>query len=199
MGTSHDRRYDVTDVTGTPSDCGRRSFHSRGTALAWLERASFDVLVVDMNMPGMGGVEVMQAARQHRPDLAIIVLTGHATLESAIAAVKSEAVDYLLKPVSVHDLKTAVNKALQDGCGANFCVHGSVLLPAAARGCTRLTVGATTARVGQAGSLPYRTAPGVATRMYRKLPACAVAAGDSIPGGRNGCTRLGPMRCYAKT
>ncbi len=82
-------------------------------ALAWLGRAPFDVMVVDMAMPGMGGVEVMLAARRLQPDLAILILTGHATLESAIAAVKAGAADYLLKPVSVHDLKETVMKALR--------------------------------------------------------------------------------------
>ena len=82
-------------------------------ALERLERALYDVMVLDIHMPGMGGVEVMQRAHQIRPQLLIVVLTGHATLESAIAAVKSEAVDYLLKPASVYDIASAVTKALR--------------------------------------------------------------------------------------
>lgn len=72
----------------------------------------FDVMLLDMNMPGMGGVEVMEQAKLRQPDLAIIILTGHATLESAIAAVKAGASDYLLKPVSIPTLLAAVNRAL---------------------------------------------------------------------------------------
>ncbi len=82
-------------------------------ALEMLERTSYGVMVLDIRMPGMDGVEVMHRARQMRPDLPIIFLTGHATLESAIAAVKSRATDYLLKPVSIHDLGTAVAGALE--------------------------------------------------------------------------------------
>lgn len=82
-------------------------------ALGKLERAPYDVMVLDMRMPGMDGVEVMQRARQIHPDLHIIVLTGHATLDSAIAAVKSQATDYLLKPASLHDVATAVANALK--------------------------------------------------------------------------------------
>jgi DNA-binding response OmpR family regulator len=82
-------------------------------ALEMLERTPYDVMLLDMRMPGMGGIEVMQRAGRMCSDLSIIVLTGHATLESAIAAVKSGAIDYLLKPASIHELATAVSKALQ--------------------------------------------------------------------------------------
>lgn len=82
-------------------------------ALGMLERTLYDLMVLDIRMPSMDGMEVMRRARQARPDLLIIVLTGHATLESAIAAVKSHAIDYLLKPVGLKDVAAAVAKALQ--------------------------------------------------------------------------------------
>ena len=81
-------------------------------ALAALGRAAFDLMLLDMNMPAMDGVEVMERARAVQPDLAIIVLTGHGTLDSAIAAVKWGASDYLLKPVSSQSLHAAVSAAL---------------------------------------------------------------------------------------
>jgi DNA-binding response OmpR family regulator len=82
-------------------------------ALKMLERTPYDLMVLDMLMPGMDGTEVMGHAHQVRPDLLIIVLTGHATLESAIAAVKSHAADYLLKPAGLQDIAAAVARALQ--------------------------------------------------------------------------------------
>ncbi len=82
-------------------------------ALEMLERTPYDVMFLDMRMPDLSGVEVMRRAGQMYSDLSIIVLTGHATLESAIAAVKSDAVDYLLKPASIHELAAAVSKALR--------------------------------------------------------------------------------------
>jgi two-component system response regulator MprA len=82
-------------------------------ALTLLKRVPCDVMVLDMFMPGMDGIEVMRRARQMYPDLAIIVLTGRPAIESAIAAVKSEVADYLLKPASVHDIADAVTRALQ--------------------------------------------------------------------------------------
>jgi len=81
-------------------------------ALSLLSHRTFDLLLLDMNMPAMDGVAVMERARRQQPDLAIVVLTGHATVDSAIAAVKLGASDYLLKPVSIQNLQAAVAKAL---------------------------------------------------------------------------------------
>ncbi len=81
-------------------------------ALTLLRRAPCDAMVLDMFMPGIDGIEVMRRARQMYPDLAIIVLTGRPRVESAIAAVKSEVADYLVKPASVHDIADAVDRAL---------------------------------------------------------------------------------------
>jgi DNA-binding response OmpR family regulator len=82
-------------------------------ALDMLRCACYDVAVLDIRLPDIDGVEVMYRARQIRPDLTIIFLTGHASLESAIAAVRSGAVDYLLKPAGIRDLAAAIDKALQ--------------------------------------------------------------------------------------
>lgn len=83
-------------------------------ALSLLESEPYDLMVLDMRMPGMDGVEAMQRARQIRPDLLIVVLTAHATLESAIAAVKSDAVDYLLKPINIESLSAVISHALRE-------------------------------------------------------------------------------------
>lgn len=82
-------------------------------ALKTLERTSYDLMILDICMPGMDGVQVMQQAHQIHPNLAIIILTGHAALDSAIAAVKSGAVDYLRKPASTHDIAAAAARALR--------------------------------------------------------------------------------------
>ena len=97
----------------------RRGYHveeasSGQQALAVLQSVPCDLMVLDMLMPGMSGVEVMKRARQMRPDLLIIVLTAHATVDSAIAAVKSDITDYMLKPCSVDDLAITISRALQE-------------------------------------------------------------------------------------
>lgn len=82
-------------------------------ALTLLTEASFDLMVLDLCLPDIKGVEVMQRAHQLKPGLLTIILTGNATLESAIAAVKSEAADYLLKPAGAHEIIDAITRALQ--------------------------------------------------------------------------------------
>jgi DNA-binding response OmpR family regulator len=86
-------------------------------ALQRLNDQAFDLMILDMRMPEMDGIEVMRRAHQQYPDLFILVLTGHATLESAIAAVKAGAVDYLLKPVAIADIAMAVDTALRSRAG----------------------------------------------------------------------------------
>jgi two-component system KDP operon response regulator KdpE len=85
---------------------------SGAQALEILEHTPYEAMVLDLRMPGMDGIEVMRRARRLWPGLAIIILTGHATLETAISAVKSHAADYLLKPASVHDVASAIDGAL---------------------------------------------------------------------------------------
>jgi len=83
-------------------------------ALGMLESASYDLMVLDIRMPGIDGVEVMHRARRMYPDLPIIVLTAHASLESAIAAVKTGAADYMLKPFNIEDLEATISQALKE-------------------------------------------------------------------------------------
>ncbi|MFQ5611116.1 MAG: response regulator transcription factor [Anaerolineae bacterium] len=83
-------------------------------ALALLEAAPCDLMVLDLRLPDLDGVEVMEQARSMQPDLLIIVLTGYATLESAIAAVKFYAADYLQKPASVHDIAAVIATTLEE-------------------------------------------------------------------------------------
>jgi len=82
-------------------------------ALALLDEEAYDLMILDLIMPGISGVEVMQHARHKQPDLLIIILTGHANLESAITAVKTQVSDYLQKPSSIRQIVQAVTKALQ--------------------------------------------------------------------------------------
>ncbi len=83
-------------------------------ALTLLTNAPYDLMVLDMLMPEMSGVEVMRRAREVCPDLAIIILTAHASVENAIAAVKSNVTDYMLKPCDLNDLAVTISRTLQE-------------------------------------------------------------------------------------
>lgn len=81
-------------------------------ALARLVTNVYDLMLLDLRMPGLGGVEVMQRVAAHYPDLLVIVFTAHATVDSAIEAVRAGAVDYMLKPVSLREVQASVARAL---------------------------------------------------------------------------------------
>lgn len=82
-------------------------------ALNLLSYSRFDLMVLDLQMPGIHGIEVMRRAREMDRQLLIVVLTGTATLESAIEAVRSHAVNFLLKPVGITEVVTAVEESLR--------------------------------------------------------------------------------------
>ncbi|RPI53666.1 MAG: response regulator, partial [Chloroflexi bacterium] len=82
-------------------------------ALELLAARPYDLLLLDLRMPGMDGVEVMARAQERHPNLLIIVFTAHATVHSAVEAVRAGAVDYLLKPSTIRDIEAAVARALE--------------------------------------------------------------------------------------
>lgn len=75
-----------------------------------LSMQPFDVLILDLKMPGIQGLEVMQHLPKLYPHLALIILTGRPTLESAIEAVQQKAVAYLCKPCSLHEIAAVLNE-----------------------------------------------------------------------------------------
>lgn len=83
-------------------------------AVDWLGQAAFDLLVLDTNLRGNSGVDLMRRARQMDADLLIVILTAHASVESTIAAIKANVVDYMLKPCNVDDLILTISRALEE-------------------------------------------------------------------------------------
>jgi signal transduction histidine kinase/CheY-like chemotaxis protein len=81
-------------------------------ALQMLREKDFDLLLLDVRMPEMDGIEVMRRVRTFAPELAIVVMTGYASLEAAIEAVKQGASDFLQKPFQLEPLRLAVSGAL---------------------------------------------------------------------------------------
>ncbi len=83
-------------------------------ALARLASRSYELVILDVAMPGADGAELLSRLRKAYPDLLIVILTAHATVESAVAAVKLNVVDYMLKPCKVEDLVLTISRALEE-------------------------------------------------------------------------------------
>ncbi|MGD8243322.1 MAG: response regulator [Desulfobacterales bacterium] len=71
----------------------------------------FDVIVLDLQMPGMDGIQAFKALKQRKPDLQVIFLTGHATVQNGIEAMKLGAMDFLEKPADINELTERIKKA----------------------------------------------------------------------------------------
>jgi DNA-binding NtrC family response regulator len=77
---------------------------SGGQALEMLRTNPVHVVILDVKMPGMDGVATLREIKRQFPMVEVIMLTGHATVESAIEGLKSGAVDYLMKPADLEDI-----------------------------------------------------------------------------------------------
>ncbi len=81
-------------------------------ALMLVKRKDYDFVFTDLKMPGMDGVEVTKAVKHLRPDIDVIVITGYATIESAVETMKYGAMDYVQKPFTEDELISFVNRSL---------------------------------------------------------------------------------------
>jgi response regulator RpfG family c-di-GMP phosphodiesterase len=86
---------------------------SGSEAIDLLKQDSFDLVLTDLKMPEVDGLEVLRQAREIAPQTVVLILTGYASLESAIEALREGAYDYLLKPCSVHELKLKIERGLE--------------------------------------------------------------------------------------
>jgi signal transduction histidine kinase len=87
-------------------------FAAPGLALVAAEKGRFDLLLTDLMMPEMGGIELLAAAQKKDPDLAGIIMTGEGTIATAVAAMKSGAMDYILKPFKLSAVLPVLERAL---------------------------------------------------------------------------------------
>jgi CheY-like chemotaxis protein len=82
-------------------------------ALQKLDDAEFGLLLLDLKMPGMDGMEVLHRVRERWPTIPVIIITAHGTIESAVDAMKIGAVDFIQKPFSPREIRELVTKVLQ--------------------------------------------------------------------------------------
>lgn len=84
--------------------------YSGESALELLAEKDVDVVVLDVKMPGKDGVETLKEIKNRKPLTRVIMLTGHATVETAISGMKLGADDYLMKPTETEELVEKINK-----------------------------------------------------------------------------------------
>lgn len=80
-------------------------------ALQKVEAGGYDAIVLDLQMPGVDGIETLKALKKNRPELQVILLSGHATLEKGVEAMKLGAMDFLEKPADLNELTEKIKTA----------------------------------------------------------------------------------------
>ncbi|MGB5139691.1 MAG: sigma-54 dependent transcriptional regulator [Candidatus Zixiibacteriota bacterium] len=85
---------------------------SAAAALELIQTIEFDVILSDVKMPNMNGIELLQKIKAESPDTVVMMITAHGTVKDAVEAMKLGAFDYILKPVLPDELELSLNKAL---------------------------------------------------------------------------------------
>lgn len=88
-----------------------KSFKRGKDALIEIEKAPLDILLTDLVMPDINGIDLLHAAKRYSPDSIVIIMTGYASLDSAISAIRGGAYDYIRKPFKLEELEIVINNA----------------------------------------------------------------------------------------
>ncbi|NVM22531.1 MAG: response regulator [Desulfobacterales bacterium] len=97
------------------SDLGysAQAAYSGREGLDRFENGTFHLVITDIKMPGMDGMELLEAVKAHDKQVMVMLVTGYGTIESAVEAMKKGAYDYTTKPVKMEELEIIVSRALQ--------------------------------------------------------------------------------------
>jgi len=82
-------------------------------ALVKIKNKNFDAIILDITMPGIGGIETLKRIRKENPELQIIMLTGRGSVDKAVEAMKEGAIDFLEKPADIDKLLEKIENARQ--------------------------------------------------------------------------------------
>ncbi len=104
----------IESLSGILSDDGFEVIHAFNgyEALKKIETESPDIVLLDIWMPGMDGIETLREIKLKFPNIPVVMITGHGSIESAVDATKSGAFDFLEKPLSIDKVMVTINNAL---------------------------------------------------------------------------------------
>ncbi len=88
------------------------SAENGGDALDLFSKANFDLVVTDMRMPGMTGIEVLKSVKNMSPDVPVILITAYGTVNNAVEAMKEGAAEFIMKPFSLEDIESTIRNVL---------------------------------------------------------------------------------------
>ncbi len=88
---------------------------SGGLALAAVREQSFDLVITDLRMPGLSGIDFLKAVKEIDPDIIVIMITAYASVDTALNAMKAGAYDYFTKPFNLDEIKLNIRNALRSG------------------------------------------------------------------------------------
>ncbi len=82
------------------------------TGIECIQNNLYDLIIVDLVMPKVGGLDILRYAKKTNPDVLVIIITGHASLETAVMAIKEGAYDYIRKPCKLEEIRIVVENAI---------------------------------------------------------------------------------------
>jgi two-component system, NtrC family, response regulator HydG len=121
------------------------------TALARVKAEQWDLLITDIELPGMSGLELLERVREMVPDLPVAVLTGHPSVDYAVSALRGAAAEFLSKPISAADLLAKATGLIESGRAAKDSRREKVLAIGAHPDDVEIGAGGTLAAHGAAG------------------------------------------------
>jgi len=156
--------------------------NSGETGIDLFKQHSPDLVLVDLLMPGIGGIDVAKAVIEFKPDVKVIVLTGYGTLDSAIEALRLGVSDFLIKPCDRKVLSRKISKHLEDDNSWKFktaldkaiCKLGDYKLTARELEiCKMLLIGKTREEISATLFISKNTVDTHVKNIYKKLKVCS--------------------------
>ena len=107
---------ELREILGSSLSTGQREvrlFENGQAVLEAIENSSFDILVTDLMMPGADGIQVLHEVKRLHPESIVILMTGYASLDSAIQAIRGGAYDYIRKPFKLDEMEIVIHHACE--------------------------------------------------------------------------------------